>query len=185
MPELKVIEVFRNSVVNKAHQLFRDQYKQDTYSLVTLRNIALGDRVQRQGLITKYAQKLFERTERIYLSADQQEFDVTEEHINEHDDIITRLHVKSSPGFDHWQHFGAHRVDGIDAAWLNKRIAEKEGRIDSYRKFYDQKWLLLISNMGTKPSAHRFDFLDFSNFTSRFARVYSYNSNAAKTIILV
>jgi hypothetical protein len=185
--ELKFIEEFRNSVIATAHKTFKQKYDKELYCLIGLRNIKLGEkRLERQGQIENYGLKLFKRIENIYLdNFSANEFDVTIEQINEFDDIVTRLHVKTSNGFDHWQYFGAHRVDWVNVDWLTKKIKEKEQKIANYRQSFDENWLLLISNTGTKPSAHRFDFLDFSQIETRFEKVFVYKSMESKIIEIV
>jgi hypothetical protein len=175
--DLKIVEEFRNSVIRRAHEDFKLRYGKSLYCLIGLRNIKLGaTRSARTEQIEKYSAKLFDRVERIYLDNSNKEFDVTLEHINDADDILTRLHAKTSDDFDHWQYFGAHRVDWIEMNWFIKRIKEKEAKIDQYRQVFDENWLLLISNTGTKPSAHRFDFLDFSQVDAKFEKVFVYKS---------
>lgn len=175
-----------HNFVFKENDLFYHA-KGATPCLIELRNIKLGvKRLERQGQIENYGLKLFERIEKIYLdNFSANEFDVTIEQINEFDDIVTWLHVKTSNEFDHWQYFGAHRVDLVNVDWLTKKIKEKEEKIANYRQSFDENWLLLISNTGTKPSAHRFDFLDFSQIETRFEKVFVYKFIESKIIEIV
>ena len=185
--DLKFIEEFRKSVIGTANKTFREKYDKELYCLIELLNIRLGEkRLERQHQIEKYGAKLFERVEKIYLdNHSNTDFEVTIEDINDFDDIVTRLHVKTSEGFDHWQYFGAHRVDGINMEWLIKRIKEKEEKINNYRQSFDENWLLFISNTGTKPTAHRFDLSDFSQIKTKFEKVFVYKSMEDNVIEIV
>jgi hypothetical protein len=185
--DLKFIEEFGNSVIGTAKKTFNEKYDRELYCLIGLRNIELGEkRIERRKQIEKYGTKLFDRVERIYLDNYlSTDFDVTIEDINEHDDIVTRIHVTTKMGFEHWQYFGAHRNDLINLEWLTIKIKDKEEKIDNYRQPFDENWLLLISNTGTKPSAYRFDLLDFSHIETRFEKVFVYKSMGDEVIEIV
>jgi len=59
--------------------------------------------------------------------------------------------------------------------WLQSRILKKEEKIKNYSTSFDENWLLLISDFGTRASASRTDFMDFSVIDSKFDRIYMYN----------
>jgi len=75
-------------------------------------------------------------------------------------------------GFNHWQHFTAYKVDWIDMKRLQSIIADKARDIKNYVGKFDEHWLLLVSNIGTKASANQFDFLNLSSFETEFQKVY-------------
>ena len=68
--------------------------------------------------------------------------------------------------------------------WLTERILEKEKNLKKYKDNFDENWLLLSSNFGTKSSASRFDFLDFKEIKTDFDKilVYKYMPNETITI---
>lgn len=66
-------------------------------------------------------------------------------------------------------------MDYIDIDWLQNVIENKENNISRYPEKYHENWLLLVSDFGTKSSAHRFDHIDFSQIETKFDKVYIYN----------
>jgi hypothetical protein len=173
--ETKVIEEFRNEIVRRAHEEFRRQSDRDLYCLVTMSNVRLHENA-RNRQINEYSRQLFEHVQSISSQQPENDFDVSLDRGDLKESVIERLHVRSSRGFDHWQHFGAHRVDWIDLEWLHERILQKEQKLRQYPEAYDSNWLLFLSNLGSKSSAHRYDFLDFGSLQTTFDKIFIYQS---------
>lgn len=176
-PDLRQVEAYRNKIIKQAENRFKERYNEDLYMLVTFDNIALNGGKESEHY---YASELFNSIEQLYLTNRNFEFDITLKKDKRISDFIRHLHVTNRLGFNNWQHFGAHRVDWVKMEWLTKRIRTKEKNISKYKETFDENWLLLISNFGTKSSAHRFDFLDFKTIETEFEKifVYKYMENA-------
>ena len=85
---------------------------------------------------------------------------------------IESFSVDNVQNFSHWQHFGAYLVEWIDMEWLKGIIKKKEMNIEKYPKQYEENWLLMVSDFGTKASSTRTDFIDFSTIQSKFDKIF-------------
>jgi len=180
-PNLKEIEVYRDKIVKNAEKIFLEKYSEDLYVLVNCENIKLnrGKEIER-----KYAFDLFNIIEKLYLANMNFEFDITLKDGKTLNHFINRLQITNRLGFSNWQHFGAHVVGKIDINWLSEKIITKEKNIKKYKELFDENWLLLISNFGTKSSAHRYDYLDFKEINTEFDKVFVYKYMQNETIVI-
>jgi hypothetical protein len=181
--EAKVIEEFRNEIVRRAHKEFRRQNDRDLYCLVTIANVRLNEKA-RNKQINEYSKQLVEHVQSIANQQTDNDFDVSLDRGDLKESVVERLHVKSSKGFDHWQQFGAHRVDWTDRDWLSERIMQKEQKIPRYPEKYDSNWLLFLSNLGSKSSAHRYDFMDFDSLQTTFDKIFIYQSQDGSVTVV-
>ena len=171
-PELKKVEKYREQIIQNAKKRFRDRYNAELYVLLTFNNIRL-----KSGKIAekKYTDEVFLLIENIYLCNKKFDFSVeSRRRKGSVSELISSFSVDSTRNFENWQHFGSYLVDWIDIEWLQKIITKKDNNIKNYPKEFDENWLLLVSDFGTKSSAHRFDNVDFSKIKTRFDRVYIY-----------
>lgn len=172
-PHLKQVEQYRERIIQNAKKRFRKKYKAELYVLLTFNNIRLksGKNAER-----KYTDEVFSLIENIYLCNKKYDFRVeSRSRKSRVSELIRNFSVDSTRNFENWQHFGAYLVDYIDIDWLQNVIEKKESNISRYPKKYHENWLLLVSDFGTKSSAHRFDHIDFSQIKTKFDKVYIYN----------
>lgn len=169
--ELKEKEEFRNRIINRAATLFQEKYDDELYCLITFLNVQLDGG---QPMLQKYCDELFREIERIFIQHRGSEFNLTVKRHQMSSGFIDRISMRNTMGFSHWQHFSAHKVDWIDLGKLQTIISRKEQDIKNYAGTFDENWLLIVSNIGTKSSTNRFDFLDFSSIEATFNKVFVY-----------
>ncbi len=172
-PDLKKVESYREKIIKSAHKRFEKKYSAKLYLLVTFNNIKL-----KSGKIAeqKYSDEVFKLVEDIYLCNKDYEFRIDSRKRKARvSELIESFSVDNTRNFSHWQHFGAYLVDRIDMNWLQGVISKKEKNIERYPKEFYQNWLLLVSDFGTKASAHNFDRIDLSRIKTTFDKVYLYS----------
>lgn len=181
-PQLQQVEQYRDKIIKLAQKRFEEKYSDKLYALITFNNLVLdGGKIAEQN----YVNEVFSLIEGIYLNNKPFEFKIhSKRHRERVSKIIESFSVDNVQNFSHWQHFGAYRVDWIDMNWLKGIIEKKERNIDKYIKTYDENWLLLVSDFGTKASANRTDFLDFSVIDTKFDKIYihSYMADEVTTV---
>ncbi|HAO07547.1 MAG TPA: hypothetical protein DCQ50_11245 [Chryseobacterium sp.] len=181
-PQLQQVEQYRDKIIKLAQKRFEEKYADKLYALITFNNIVLdGGKIAEQN----YVDEVFNLIEGIYLSNKRFEFKIhSKRHREKVSKIIESFSVDNIQNFSHWQHFGAYLVDWIDMDWLKGIIKRKEQNISKYTKSYDENWLLLVSDFGTKASASRTDFIDFSVVESKFDKIYihSYMADEVTTV---
>ena len=172
-PDLKKVESYRERIIKNAHKRFEQKYSAKLYLLVTFNNISLkSGKVAEQ----KYSDEVFKLIEDIYLCNKDYEFRIDSRKRKARvSELIESFSVDNTRDFSHWQHFGAYLVERIDMDWLQGIISKKENNIERYPKEFHQNWLLLVSDFGTKASAHNFDQIDLSSIKTKFDKVYLYN----------
>lgn len=174
-PEVKKVESYRNKIIKVAEQMFIEKYKTDLYVLITFENVILSPGKAEE----RYAKELFEIIEKEYLTSNAQEFSIVKNRMNT---FIRRLRIANNRELNNWQRFGAYHIDWIKPEWMTKRIIRKQENISKYAEKFDENWLLLISNTGSKSSANRFDYVDFKEIQTDFERVYVYKYIENETI---
>lgn len=181
-PSLQQVEQYRDKIINLAKKRFEEKYSDKLYVLITFNNIVLeGGRIAEQ----RYIDEVYNLIEEIYLNNKHYEFKIHSKRIKERvSNVIESFSVDNIQSFSHWQHFGAYRVDWIDMDWLKGIIKKKELNISKYSKRYDENWLLLVSDFGTKASANRTDFIDFSVIDSKFDKIYIHSYMADEVTII-
>jgi len=180
-PDLRQVEAYRDKIIKQAESKFREKYNEDLYTLVTFENVDLNSGKNEEA---KYADKLFTAIETLFLANKDFEFDITLKDDKRINEFISRLHINNRLGFNNWQHFGAYLVDFVKMEWLTERIIEKEKNLKKYKDNFDENWLLLSSNFGTKSSASRFDFLDFKEIKTDFDKIFVYKYMPNETITI-
>jgi hypothetical protein len=172
-PDLKKVESYREKIIKNAHKQFEEKYRAKLYLLVTFNNISLeSGRIAEQ----KYSNEVFKLVEDIYLSNKDYDFRIDSRKRKARvSELIESFSVDNTRDFSHWQHFGAYLVDRIDMNWLQGIISKKEKNIERYPKEFYENWLLLVSDFGTKASAHDFDRIDLSRIKTAFDKVYLYS----------
>jgi hypothetical protein len=181
-PDLKKVEQYREKIIKQAKKRFEDKYSGKLYVLMTFKNIILeGGNVAEQ----KYVDEVYNLIEEIYLNNKRYEFHVSSDWKRQTvSDTIEYFSVDNTKNFSHWQHFGAYRVDWIDMNWFKSVIKKKEQNLSKYSKRYAENWLLLVSDFGSKSSANRADFIDFSVIDSKFDKIYIHNYIADEVTIV-
>ncbi|MHA3045373.1 hypothetical protein JSO61_008635 [Riemerella anatipestifer] len=180
-PKLKQVEAYREKIINLAQKKFNQKYNADLYVLITFKNIKLnGGKSSEQ----KYVDEVFNLVETIYLNNKNFNFSVQSKINKSVSESISHFSVYNTREMNHWQHFGAWKVDFIDKDWLKDIIKKKENNICKYTEKYTENWLLLVSNFGTKASSSRTDFIDFSDIESKFDKIFIHNFIADKVTIV-
>jgi len=181
-PQLQKVEQYRDKIIKNAQKRFEEKYTDKLYVLITFRNINLqGGKEAEQ----KYVDEVFNLIEEIYLNNKRFEFKVrATRHTDRVSKTIECLSVDNIQNFSHWQHFGAYLVEWVDMKWLKSIIEKKEKNIVNYQKEYQENWLLLVSDFGTKASANRTDFIDFSVIESKFDKIYIHSYIADEITII-
>jgi len=181
-PELQKIEQYRDKIIKLAQKRFEENYADKLYVLITFNNIVLeGGKIAEEC----YVAEVYNLIEKIYLNNKCYEFKIhSKRHRERGSKLIESFSVDNVQNFSHWQHFGAYRVDWIDMDWLKSVIKKKEKNISKYLKEYEENWLLLVSDFGTKASTNRTDFMDFSTIESKFDRIYIHSYMADEITIV-
>lgn len=167
-PNIKEVEKYKERVVKQVEKRFLDKYDVELYVLIKFTDVILHRKKE-----TQYTDYLFTTIERVYLTNKDLKFDI---HYESHGevDFVSTIDVGNVLEFHNWQSFGAFLVDYVEAGWFRTRIAEKEGNIKDYKTPFDENWLLMVSHLGTKASAIRFENMDFQNINSSFEKIYIY-----------
>lgn len=133
-PSLIEKEVFREKIVDMAHELFKQKYNCELYVLVTFSSTPIKSKANE---INQYAESLFKQIESIYLPNKNYEFHVSTKRVknNSH---IEWLSVSNNRDLENWQSFGAFLVEEIDVDWVKKKIIEKEKMISRYTGNFDE-----------------------------------------------
>lgn len=175
-PQLQEEENYRDRIIKNAQLRFEDKYKEKLYALITFKETKLlGGKNSEKN----YTDEVYNLMEKIYLDNSKFEFRISSKRSRENIlDTIKSFSVDNTRNFSHWQHFGAYLVEWIDMNWLKGVISKKENNITKYPKEFDENWLLLVSDFGTKASANRTDFIDFSVINSDFDKIYLYSYRA-------
>lgn len=182
VPELQKIESYRDKIIKNAQKKFEAKYSDKLYTLITFKNIQLKSGKKEEE---KYTNEVFNLIEEIYLKNRQFEFRIKSDRNRESiSETIEYFSVNNTENFSHWQHFGAYKVDWIDMNWLQNVISKKENNILKYAKEYEENWLLMVANFGTKASANRTDLTDFSVIKSKFDKIYIHNHIADEVTIV-
>lgn len=172
-PYLKQVEAYREKIINNAYKLFKEKYGDELYVLMTFNNIKLRSGSDAEK---KYSNEVFKLVETIYNNNKNYEFEVSSKFMTSKvSELIESFSISNNRKLENWQHFGAYLVEKIDIDWLQSVIAKKERNIKKYSEKYDENWLLLVSDFGTKASTHDFSNSDFQKLESNFDRVYLYN----------
>ncbi|CAL2104157.1 conserved protein of unknown function [Tenacibaculum sp. 190130A14a] len=172
-PKLKQLESYREKIINNALKLFREKYDDELYVLMTFNNIKLKSGLKAE---MEYSIEVFKLVETIYLNNKNFEFDISSKFLDSKvSNLIDSFSISNTRKFENWQHFGAYLVERVNIEWLQTIISKKEKNIKKYPEEYDENWLLLVSDFGTKASTHDFEHSDFDKLESNFDRVYIYN----------
>lgn len=173
LQEKRQVEEYLKKIVRLAQNKFNEKYDDDLYVLITFKNkIFEGGKMEEQ----KYVDEVFQLVESIYLNNKDFEFSI---HSKYNKFSITKnietFSIYNNRKMNHWQTFGAWKVDFIDLKWLEKNIKIKEEKIEKYEKTFYENWLLFIANFGDKSSSLRTDFTDFSEIKSKFDKIFIYS----------
>lgn len=175
-PLLQKVEQYRNRIIENARIRFEEKYSAKLYLLITFNNVILES-----GKIAekKYSDEVFILIENVYLCNKDYEFSIhSKKQKLKVSELIESFSVDNTYNFSNWQHFGAYLVEWIDMKWLKQVIENKENNIERYQKEFDENWLLLVSDFGTKASSHRFDIIDYSGIKTKFDKIYLYSFRA-------
>lgn len=181
-PQLQQVENYRDRIIKTAQKRFESKYSDRLYVLITFRNIQLkGGKIAEE----KYVDEVYNLIEQIYLNNRKFEFKIhSKRHKEKVSATIESFSVDNVQNFSHWQHFGAYLVEWIDMEWLKGIIKKKEMNIEKYPKQYEENWLLMVSDFGTKASSTRTDFIDFSTIQSKFDKIFIYSYMADEITIV-
>jgi hypothetical protein len=175
-PQLQEEENYRDRIIKNAQLRFEEKYKEKIYTLLTFKETKLLGGKDYEKI---YTDEVYSLIEKIYLDNSKFEFRISSKRSREFvSDTIKSFSVDNTRNFSHWQHFGAYLVEWIDMNWLTSVIDKKGKNIKKYSKEFDENWLLLVSDFGTKASANRTDFIDFSIIKSDFDKIYLYSYRA-------
>lgn len=169
-PSLKEKENFRNKILIGAEKLFNEKYRENLYVLVTFSSSQINCKRKE---ITKYSEEVFAFVEKLYVPLRGFEFDISSDNV-ELPFYIEKITIHNIFDFSNWQTFGAFLVPHFDKEILRRAIEVKEKNIIKYGEKFDENWLVLVSNFGTKSSAGRFDILNYTDIVTLFDRVFVY-----------
>lgn len=168
-PDLIEKERFKDKLIQAARLLFKEKYKDEIEVLISFSDVPI---VTKRKSFQNHAEDLMSLVEKMFLPNRNYEFRISSSDMDDVNEHIERISVLNVNRFDHWQSFGAFRVNYVDVNWIKEIIAQKESLIDKYKRQSDEKWLLLASNFGYRSDTHRFDYLHQEKFESRFDKVY-------------
>ena len=181
-PKLQEVEKYRDKIIKSAQKIFEEKYKAQLYVLLTFKDIDLEGRKK----FDYYVNEIYSLIESIYLNNQLYEFSISSRNRYpsfEHS-FLEHISVNNTLDINNWQHFGAYFVDWIDTQWLTTIIKKKELNISKYKKEFDQNWLLLVANFGSKASANRTDFIDYSFLNTRFDKVFIHHYMSNEIIVV-
>lgn len=128
-----------------------------------------------QSKIPLKAIEIFEIVEQIYLERKNQEFDYSTRTHSDVSEMISWIQVTNTWNSCFWQYTGAHIVGDGGNQFLIDRIKAKDKKLDNYKDFYVENWLLMYLDGGNKSSM--FDFLNLAkvDFETSFDRIFIYS----------
>ncbi len=181
-PNLKKIESFNDRIIKKAQERFDKEFNVPLRVLVTFSdNYLKCSKLKSQH----YSNEIFEIVKNIYLNNKNFDFRVsTGLNRRPFNNYIDSLHIDNEFKFSSWQTFGAYLVEYVDFKWLSNVITKKSSNIEKYNENFDENWLVLVSEFGTKSSAHRFDYINQEKIKSQFDKIYIYKFYEDKIIEL-
>ncbi|GAA0875196.1 hypothetical protein GCM10009118_16050 [Wandonia haliotis] len=175
-PDLKKIEEHKDKIIKAAQKIFESKYGEKLYVLITFNNITLQSGKKNED---KYINHVFELVEDVYLKNKGFEFHISSK-MNRPaiSSLIDSIWIDNSWEFSNWQHFGAYLVEQIDNDWFRGVIDKKERNIKHYNEVFQENWLLMVSDFGSKSSSNSFSGFDFSEIITKFDRVYLFSFRA-------
>ncbi|KAA1244554.1 hypothetical protein [Aquimarina sp. RZ0] len=182
-PDLKKVEQHKDKIIKNAQKRFENKYSEELYVLLTFNNIILESGKSAEE---KYTDEVFKLIEEIYLFNKEYKFRInSRRQKSKVSKLINYFSIDNTWNFANWQHFGAYRVEKMNMGWFGEVISNKEKNIKRYPKGFDENWLLLVSDFGTKASTHCYDRIDFSNIKTEFDKIYLYSYMADEIEIII
>lgn len=178
-PQLKARESLNDSIVARAWELFDSKYEEKLNVWVTFYNWKPNCS---KTDIPIYANELFQLVENIYLNNRNYKFNINSKDNFSPADYIQSLFISNDFSFSNWQTFGAYLVEYVDFSLLLNTIKSKESNLFKYENDFDENWLVIAANFGTKSSALRFDYINKIEYKSKFDRVFIYKQFEDKII---
>jgi len=179
-PFRKNIEEYYERIIRNAKLRFESRYSEKLYVLLTFneREVSKGRDAQE-----KYTDEIFNLIENIYLCNKKLRFRIrSRSRLFPVSQLIESFEVNNEDNFSHWQHFGSYSSDRIDIDWLQDIISRKDRKIDKYSQKFEENWLLLVTDFGTKASGFQYEFTDYSPIKTRFDKVYLYAWRADEVV---
>jgi hypothetical protein len=180
-PVRRKIEALQDKIIDDARKRFQSKYNENIVANITFTNQPL-----RHGLVDleKYSKELSDEVEKAYLDHRTAPFHVTVKCEPPTSWFIEKISINNKLSYSAWQRLGISRHDWVSQDWLISAIIAKESNLKRYRNKFDENWLILTSNHGTKSSAHRFDFMNFDNIKSDFERIFIYEKMEDEIIVI-
>ncbi len=176
-PKLQQTEKYKERIIENAQKMFEEKYPlEKLYVMITFNNIPLNDG---KSIQEKYTNEIFALVEKLYLNNKEFNFWLSTKMSKKSiTSTIESIDIDNTQNFSCWQSFDSFIVDWIDTDWLKNIIQKKENNIKKYKRKFDEDWLLLVADLGSKASSHRIDFIDFSSIQSKFDKIYLYQYRA-------
>lgn len=182
-PKLQQTEKYKERIVENAQKIFEEKYPfEKLYVMITFNNIPLkgGQRAQEN-----YTNEILTLIEQIYLNNKSFDFSLSSKmSIESLTHTIESINIDNIQKFSCWQSFDSFIVEQIDVEWLKQVIQKKGDNIGKYKSSFDENWLLLVADLGSKASSHRIDLMDFSLIQSKFDKIYFYEYRADEICII-
>jgi hypothetical protein len=180
-PSIRKREQVQKQILKNAELRFKEKYQSELTVNVAFNNQPL---LETSIAIKNYGERLFKKIQQAYLKNKETDFHISLRNETTLMDFIDTIYLNNKLSHGFWQRIGAFRVDWISKDYLKSVIAGKEEILSNYRTKYSQNWLILTANHGSKSSAHRFDFMDFSDINSSFEKIFIYKSMENKIVEL-
>ncbi|GER60098.1 hypothetical protein ULMA_22060 [Patiriisocius marinus] len=178
----KMIEVYRQSIIDAARLKFEDKYDVELQCMFRYSDAVMDKRHSKNHYIDLF----FSLVETIYLANKGRDFRVSTKHCKLENEFVDSINVSSDTTWSNWQSVGAYLVKPIDYKDVQLVINHKASLITQYPNNIDEKWLVIIAGLGHRSSGYRFDLLDRSSIDKNgFDRIYFFDDRSEDTIEIV
>lgn len=171
-PELKKEEAAQDQIIRLAREKFAAISTQKLTVYASFNQHA--QKVFNPNEIKKISDDLFDFVRIIVQKNEPFQFKVVANKELPHT-MFSEVTVSNFNGFENWQRFGAFRVPHINESWFLEVVERKEKAVHKYKSRFDEAWLLMVANFGSKSSYYQFSQLQQARFNSSpFDRIYIY-----------
>ena len=178
----KMIEVYRQSIIDAARLKFEDKYDVELQCMFRYSDAVMDKQYSKKHYIDLF----FNLVETIYLANKERDFRVSTKHCKLENEFVDSINVSSDTTWSNWQSVGAYLVKPIDYKDVQRVINHKASLITQYPNNIDEKWLVIIAGLGHRSSGYRFDLLDRSSIDKNgFDRIYFFDDRSEDTIEIV
>ena len=169
--KLKQRQEFQNKIIALAEHKFLEIHGIYLRVYITFSNEPMRGAL---NALDSFVELIFDFVEKVYLHNCHLEFRIGTLNSKPPNRYIKRITIDNDITFSNWQSFSAFKVDYINPDLVLNRVKRKEKGLKNYKGQYEENWLLLVANFGSKASAFRYEQVLSQPLNTKFDRVYIY-----------